>query len=506
MMVSQTFRPAKLFLLGLIATLAAACTTLDEAQEARQAADFIIENVTAIDAKFGRRENVDVIVAGPKIIAVGPDIAAEYIAQQTVDGTDRFLIPGLWDAHVHLSYAQGIDHKTFFPLALAHGVTSLRDTGGQLEQLQDARATARDPSLLTPDFYISGPLIDGSNRVYDGSSRGLPDLSVGVSGSNEARARVKELAAAGADFIKAYEMLSPQAYQAVVEASRDAGLPVALHPPLSLSLEQVIAMGPGDIQHLRNVELACASNADELHRERIKMLSESGDASGARLRTSIHSAQRVPALKDQDDARCNEIILAMARAGMVQTPTLVVSTFPSERLYAEPEWRKSWDMMPSEVAEGWRTRSSAFLDSQPTEDHIRYAEWMRNMIPRMRRADIPFMAGTDAPIGYLTPGASLHEELRLLVEFGLTPIQAIEAATLTPASFFGLEKKQGTIAEGMRADLVLLTKDPLADIRYVSLIESVVKDGCLIDRASLDLLLNSQRNKAGSPFTLHCRM
>ncbi len=468
--------------------ISAACLALaacSSAPDALRSGDVtVVEGVTAIDARYGVRPMVDVVIDGDTILAVGADAGIGHRGAQRIDGEGKFLIPGLWDAHVHIAFDPAIDYRTFFPLSLAHGVTSLRDTGGLLEALAPARAEAtRNP--LTPDLYIAGPLIDGDPPVYDGQRPGFPNISVTAATPADGRRIVDDLAAAGVDVIKAYEMLSPATYRTIVRRAAYFGLPVLAHVPLSMTVAEAAATGPIDLQHLRNFEFDCTESPETLRAERQFMLQNPDKLHGSQLRTEIHRAQRPFAVAALDDAACDALVERMANAGVYQTPTLALTTFFVLRQFAEPAWTESFDLMPPAVAEDWRERVAPFRERPPTETGRAYIAWLRAMTGKLNAAGAPMIAGTDAPIAFLTPGLSLHEELEQLVIAGLSPMEAIEAATLTPAQFLGLDEVKGTIAPGMRADLVLLTADPLTDIRHTREIETVIKRGITLDSEQL---------------------
>ena len=470
-----------LAMLGSVALLSA-CTSAPQY-------DLVIRDVRAFDAVNGVREGVDVAISGDTIAAVGADLDA--MDATIIEGGGRTLIPGLWDAHVHLAYDPAIDHEIFFPLALAHGITSLRDTGGHLDQLAAARAAAGTPS--TPDLYIAGPLLDGVNRIYDGSSAAFVDLSVGLASPAAARARVDELADAGVHFVKAYEMLEPEVFAALAERARERGLPVSAHPPLTMTAGEVVAAGVSDLQHLRNLELACVADPEALLAERRAMLEAGPAAADATsyggLRAAIHTRQRGPAIAMQDEGACAALIASFAENDVFQTPTALINRLASELWFKDPEWIETFAMLPADLRENWTTRVAAIPAREPGEAALAFAAWNRAMILRLAAAGVPIMAGTDAPIAFLTPGVGLHAELAALVDLGLTPAQALEAATLTPARWFGLEGERGTIAPGMAADLVLLDADPLADIANTRAIGAVMKDGVWHDRAALDAMV-----------------
>lgn len=454
---------------------------------------LVITNVTVVDAASGVREAQDVTIKAGRIVGVVPARGILPDDAHKIDGAGKFLIPGLWDAHVHLAYDDAIDYRTFFPLSLAHGITYLRDTGGHLERLAPAIEAADKP--VSPDLWFSGPLIDGEARVYDGSSPFYPDISVGAATVEAAIAYVDAHAAAGASFIKAYEMLAPDVFSAVVKRAGERGLKVAAHVPLSMTVDQVISAGAADLQHLRNLEFACAQNPEGLRSERRQMLARdmhNGEGellTPAARRIAIHQAQRMKALEGQTEDSCAALVGSLAEAGVAQTPTLTIATFFTRRLFADPAWRETFKLMPASVRDGWETRSTRLIDRPASEEAVAHVSWIKGMLPKLSAAGVPIIAGTDAPIAYLTPGASLHEELKMLVDAGLTPRQALAAATVEPARFLGLETEMGVIEPGYRADAVLLNANPLEDIGNTLAIEAVIKDGVLLQRAELDALM-----------------
>lgn len=470
-------------LLLLTSCLAAAPLSSNNQNRINQPNNLLITNITVIDAEHGQRENVDVLISNNIIVDVEKNLAPD--ASRRIDGTGKYLIPGLWDAHVHLAYEEGIDHRTFFPLSLAHGITYLRDTGGHLDRLATARIEATN-NPLTPDLYIAGPLIDGEKRVYDGNGR--PNLSVGAATPAEGATKVDQLAKQGVDFIKAYEMLAPDTFNAIVKRAKYHGLPVTAHIPLSMRAGQAAKSGIADMQHLRNLETDCVLDGDRLLNERLEMLAKNTAPNPAALRSTIHKAQRINAIRNADDTKCTELIATLSANKVSQTPTLVVSRFFSRALFADPQWRKSYDLLPLQSANSWRERTKSLLARNVTADETVFDGWLLSMVKRLHDGNVPLLAGTDAPIGFLTPGLSLHEELAMLVEAGLTPLEALRAATITPAVFFGLDKQQGTIAAGMKADMVLLNANPLTDIRNSVRIDAVIRNGRYLNRDALDRL------------------
>ncbi len=430
----------------------------------------VFEGVTVIDAVHGVRENQRVRVSGERIESVAPVSSGSAATGEVIDGRGRFLIPGLWDMHVHFLYDQALTDG-MAALFLAHGITSVRDTGGDLARLRAVRDRLQADAGPAPRVFVSGPLLDGRHVVYDGGDPGRPRLGIDVASAEVAERRVAELAAGGADFIKIYELVSPEVFSALVAAARARGLPIAAHVPLTMTADTA---GPqvDSMEHLRNVELACAADWFELLSARRARIAGFEAGRGYDLRSAIHAEQRLPAIAAYDAERCDAVLATLRDT--VQVPTLRLNAFALARPDRRHDWTAALGRLPPEVVARWAEE----LDSRGGDDvDTTFAQWSLFLVGEMLEQGVPIGAGTDTPIGLAVPGYSLHTELSLLVSSGLSPLQALEAATVTPARFFGLDDEMGTIAPGMAADLVLLDADPLADIENSRSIAGVMSRG-----------------------------
>lgn len=432
-----------------------------------------IDNVTVIDPVAGAMPGQRVVIRAGRIASVTAtgDPAGADVAE-TVDGSDRFLIPGLWDMHVHFLYELALTAE-MASLFLDYGITSVRDTGGELAGMQQvARAMAADPAP-EPNVYYSGPLLDGRFVVYDGGDPGRPRLGTGIPDAETARAYVAELKAAGATLIKIYELVSPEVFEVLAAEARAAGMPIASHVPLMMTADQA---GPlaDSMEHLRNIELACAGNWAELLRERQNIIGEFIEGRGYDLRRSLHSLQRVPAIEAYDEARCDQVLGTLQDT--IQVPTLRLNTVAIELPFQNPDWPRALAELPEEVAAAWQARADEMAKNAPLADPT-FSRWSQFLIGRLKENGVPIGAGTDTPIGLGIPGWSLHTELAQLVAAGLTPQEALFAATVQAARFLHLEDEVGRIAPGMVADLVVLDANPLEDIRHTRAISRVMLAG-----------------------------
>lgn len=465
-------------LLFLVAVILTGCS-----EPAPEYSGTAITNVTVIDAVNGIRENQTVVFDGDEITAVQP-AAAELNVASTVDGQGKFLIPGLWDFHVHLTYDDRFN-DSMSALFLSYGVTSVRDTGGLMHKIKPVVEQMRAEDAVAPRVFFAGPLLDGNFVVYDGDSR--PEIGTRNATPEQAKATIAELKAQGVDFIKIYEMVSPAVFDAMVEAANEGNLPIDSHVPLSM---RASTAGPlvDSIEHLRNIELDCAANAPELHETRLELLKNEGGVSGFELRSSLHSLQRNPAIANYDEARCDQTIAALNATMMV--PTLRLNSFDQAPPYARDDWEEALSRIPLAVREDWAetgTRMAPATNEPPSAS----SEFSVFLVERMHAAGVPIGAGTDTPIFLSIPGYSLHSELEMLVKAGLTPLQALESATVRPAEFFSILDQTGSIDVGKQADLLLLDANPIDDISNTKRISAVVSKGNLLDREDLQALIGA---------------
>jgi len=196
--------------------------------------------------------------------------------------------------------------------------------------------------------------------------------------------------------------------------------------------------------------------------------------------------QRLPAVAAYDEQNCDAMIESMSHT--IQVPTLRLNALGLRPPFDRPDWDALLDKLPADVATEWRAAAEASRGAAPLRDTT-FAVWSLHLTERMHEAGVPVGAGTDTPIAFAAPGYSLHSELEMLVRAGLSPLEAIEAATVRPAEFFGLSGEMGTVEPGRLADLVLLSANPLDDITNTRAIEAVVSKGTLLDRAALDALV-----------------
>jgi imidazolonepropionase-like amidohydrolase len=302
---------------------------------------------------------------------------------------------------------------------------------------------------------------------------------------------VDSLAALGVDFIKVYSLLPRDAWLAIVGAAKHAKLPFVGHLPRGVTAAEASDSGQKSIEHLEGILQACAD------RDSVRQAAAAaGDDRQQRQAAAVRAI-----LATYDAGRCTDLFGRFARNGTWQTPTLVntrnnaffedLRGTHSERLDYLPHYLRAW----------WTPERNVHLEDRTPE---RIAELraisaaLQKVVGDLHRAGVRLLAGTDMGGNVLNyPGWSLHDELELFVEAGLSPMEALRTATSNPAEFLGLTDSLGTIATGKLADLVLLEADPTADIRNTRRIAAVMTRGRLLDRSALDALLADVKARAG---------
>lgn len=429
-----------------------------------------------------------------RISAVGPANAIAIPGDaKVVDAPGKFLIPGLADMHIHLTGAgEPTGSREFLlPLLLANGITTVRDMGGRIDWLKQLRSEIESGKRLGPQIFFTGPYLDGNPPAFQ--------PSIVVQNKVEAAAAVGKLISEGVDFIKVQSRLNRESYFAIAEECGKLHVRFVGHVPDTVSASEASEAGQTSIEHLTGVLVATSAREDELRREQIAP----GPANQSMDEAIQRGREWQRKLLDTLSSQKAELLVSefkRNRTWQVPTfPTLVHMGFltPETDLGGDPRLK----YVPFKLREIWdQGRKSQFENRDETDYKLR-AEIIRRsleIVRKMNTAGVPIMAGTDAAAPNVFPGFGLHEDLVYLVQAGLTPMQALQAATMRPAEFLGRSREQGSIEVGKRADLVLLDANPLEDIHNTQKIRAVVLSGKLLGRDELDALLAGVERFAAS--------
>jgi imidazolonepropionase-like amidohydrolase len=423
--------------------------------------------VTVIDGRSPEpRADRTVVIRGNRIVAEGPaSSTAAPAGARIIDGRGKFLIPGLWDMHVHTVMPGG---REVLPLYIANGVTGVRDMAGEWATIKAWRAEISQGTLIGPRIVASGPYLEGGDQP-------IPHLL--VKAPADAEPAVDSLIRLGVDFIKVHGQLTPDSYFAIARAARARRIPFAGHVSRAVGAAAASDSGQASIEHILAIPNPCTP----------------AEVTALAPRFSVQGAL----------GRCDTLDQAplyetLRRNGTWVVPTLVaqveVSRWPKRDLPGDSVARYLPDSLQKYVAQIF-----PMVDSVPPDADINGAKLFAKRVEvtgALFRAGVGVMAGTDAPLRNSPPGFGLHEELLHFTRAGLTPFQALRAATYEPARFLGLLDSLGTIEVGKVADLVLLTASPLADIRNSSRTAIVVTNGrvYVVRRDATGRLVNVQRD------------
>lgn len=450
-----------------------------------QAADatLVLNHVTVIDATGSAPQtNMTVIITGDRITAMAATIDERHMTNaEVVDATGKFLIPGLWDMHVHW------DDKDYLPLFIANGVTGIRIMWGFPEH-HEWRKEIEQGTLLGPRMYIASAIVDGPNPFW-------PD-SVVASNAIEGRQAVKNAKAEGADFVKVYSRLPRDAYFAIADEAKKEHIPFVGHVTMSITANEASMAGQMSIEHLDGIMQACSSHQTELLEFAQETLANiSGTNNPPKLRAERPDPDKL-ALDSFSPAKAQALFATFKQNHTWQCPTLTVLRWV--RLRA-PTNEVRLKYMPPDFIPFWaKLTGSNKMSAESLAFEQRFFNKQLEIVGMMQHAGVGVLAGTDTSNPYCFPGFGLHDELEFLVQAGLTPMEALQAATRNPARFMGREHELGTIEKGKLADLVLLGANPLDDISNTRRINAVVYRGKLYSRPALDEMLRKAETLAKS--------
>ena len=429
------------------------CASLPSFAQRSHGGALFIRDVTIIDcAQDSPQTDMSVLISGGHITSIGPNAKMKPPKGiEVLDGHGKYLIPGLWNMHVHLgSYEAG---KRFLSAYLAEGVTGVRDMGSPLDDILKLRQESLDGTIIAPTLVVAGPIIQGP----------LPfQMPVFVSVRNEAVAReqVKTLKTRGTDFIKVQDAIPYDLYLAVADEARRDHIPFVGHIPPVVLPEEASALGQHSVEHMGGrfwgVLLGTSKRETELHQQEVQMYYD--------VLAALENKQPPPTLnmraaftraivESYDPQKAADLLATFRRNHTWQCPTLVVLPM----LWNDGETQYT----PEDLT--WAGRLTA-MNSK--------------MVLLMQKAGVGLLAGTDLPPG--AANGTIHDELAALVKAGLSPMQALRTATRNPAEFLNESHSIGTIQKGKVANLVLLEANPLEDIRNSAKVSTVVLAGRVV--------------------------
>ncbi|MDQ3062953.1 MAG: amidohydrolase family protein [Acidobacteriota bacterium] len=448
---------------------------------------LVLTHATVIDMTGAQpKSDMTVIINGNLITALGKSNKVRVPKNaQIIDATGKFLIPGLWDMHVHLQ------ETTPFPLFIANGVLGVRHMGGNLKQVYEWRKQIRQGKLLAPRIASCGVVADGAD---DG------DWSVETLTAEQGRKTVTINKNQGADFIKVYDGVSREAYFALVAEAKKQNIPFAGLVPTAITSFDASNAGQHSFEHLGNILRSSSTLAPEIIEQRaneaVKPSGKPNDLSAIPARIAARTKIE---LETYNEEKAKRLFASFVKNKTWQVPTLATKrplSLIDDGTFFNDERMKY--ITPTEL-ENWKPENNFFLKYRTPEfiaEKKKLYQKELELTGAMHKAGVPFMTGTDVPGAYTYPGFSLHDELALFVQTGFSPMTALQAATVNPAKYLNLSDKLGTVEKGKIADLILLEANPLENIGNTKRINAVIANGQFLPRESLDKMLADVEAKA----------
>ncbi|MCE7991608.1 MAG: amidohydrolase family protein [Roseivirga sp.] len=454
--------------------------TLCHCSKPAEQLDILINNARIVDVETGRiTRDQNIGIRNDTIIFIGDDeLTANYSAPQTIEASGKFVIPGLWDMHVHFRGGDGLieENKNLLPLFVANGITGVREAGGDMtSEIFKWRKEIEDGELTGPVIFTSGPKLDGPRATWAGS--------IPVTTQDEVVQAVDSLENMGVDFIKIYDSrINREAYIQIIEEAKKRGITTSGHMPFTVMLEEAVNAGLGSVEHLYYILKGASSEEYAVTQDNINGKAGFWGSMDRLIATYDESVARktFKSLKDND---------------VYVVPTMHIGNTLSYLDRDNHEQDKYLDYIGPGIIKTYEGRVRGAMRASPAAVERRHAlnTTFRGLVPKLNQAGVTLLAGSDtgASNSYVYQGISLHREMAALVETGLSPLEALKAATINGARFLKLDEYYGSIEEGKSGDLLILDANPLEDITNSQRIHTLVLDTKVYSRTELDQMLES---------------
>lgn len=453
--------------------------------------DVAIRNVRIIDVEQGNVTDApqDVILENGRIAAIAPSgqkpLAKDLIA---IDATGKYLIPGLWDMHVHPDDPEvwrmqpvADERDLLMPQFVLHGVVGVRDMAGSLEVVKNWRKQRKERKWPIPEIIAAGPLLDGPNPMWDGS--------IGINSPANAPQIIDSLIKTGIDFLKVYSLLPRDIYFALSDYANKINFPFVGHVPFTVAPSEAARSGMKSQEHLLEILLECSDRAADFRNNKIDYPPAASGLERYLFRNRL-------LLDTFDEEKWKELIRIFRENRTWHTPTL---SMWYKNAYFEIELQKDqhlYSYLPSYLRKYWTVEENDHLKHRDNPDLIQLKKelyrFYLKMVRDLNEAGVGLLCGTDMGANPLCfPGIGVHNELEQMVKAGLSPADALRTATLNPARFLAQESQFGTVQVGKKAELVLLDDNPLEDINNVRLIYTIIHDGKIINTTTRTEMLEN---------------
>jgi Amidohydrolase family len=437
---------------------------------------ILIKNIHIVDVEKGKLlKNKNVFISNAIITSItNPDKKTKVKADTVIDGTGNYLIPGLWDMHTHVW-----NDATTFPLLIANGIIGMRGMFDDIRNVNNWREKINAGTLAGPSIYSAGPIIDGPKPVWPGSVA-VKDAASGRKAVDSVKNKLK------VDFVKVYSLLSRESYFAIADECKKQNISFAGHVPNELTILEAANAGQKSQEHLYGFIEIASDSADYWYSYQQGKIKDSS--------FSTRSKRKEFLFRTYNEKNLLPVLQKIKQTNTWICPTLTVNRgiayVNDTTLLDDPRMAYMGTFMKNfwDYRKDFRFKSWTEKDFEQSKQEF---ELKLKIVKLIHKAGIPILAGTDFPNPHCYIGFGLHEELEWLVKAGLTPAEALKTATIHPAQFMNTADKNGTVAVNKKANLVLLTKNPLENISHTKSIETVLLNGKVYTSAQLQMMMEA---------------
>ena len=441
--------------------------------------ELAITNANVIHLETGNVEQQNIYISNGRIqVVTAIDSVANIEADSSIDATGKYVLPGFWDNHIHLRGGDSLiaNNKNFLKLFIANGITTVRDAGGDLTHaVMEWKHQIAEEDLIGPTIFTAGPKIDGPSATWAGSLE--------VETEEDITEALDSLEALNVDFVKIYDSrISPENYLSTIQETKKRGFTVSGHMPFTVTLGETVDAGMDGIEHLYYIMKGCASNeievTDKLNRGEMGFW-------GA-----------MPALMGAySDSTAQNTFNKLKKNDVFVVPTLHIGktlSYLDEVDHSKDPYLK---YVGNGIINTYQGRIKSALNSteEARENRKQLDTFFGELANSLNSAGVQLLAGSDSGAfnSYTYPGISLHKELQVMVENGISPLDALRTSTVNGAKFLNQTDEYGSISEGKVSDLVILDENPLENIENTQKIYSVIKGTQVFSKRQLQELLNN---------------
>ncbi len=431
--------------------------------------DMGILNVNRIDILSGEIDNIDIYINQDRIVSIQSADSKDFPSEEVVNAKGAFAIPGLWDNHIHFRGGESLrkDNEIFLEELINHGITSVRDAGGDLTTyIKKWQLEILENKRKGPTIFTSGPKIDGKNSTWQGSLE--------VESEIELDQALDSLEKLEVDFIKLYDSkLSGNLFLSALKKSTKRGLKSSGHMPFDVTLNQAIDAGMNGVEHLYYILKGSSNKESEITNQF--------------QNDEISFWEAMPLLiNTYDESTAKGLFDRLNQKEIFVVPTLYIGhtlSYLDEFDHSDDEYL---NILSPALKMTYERRVKSALNSSPETraQRKKLDEFFRKLTLKLHEAGVELMAGSDAGAynSYIYPGPSLHKELESLVAVGLSPLEALKTSIVNGPKWLGVEDDYGVIANGKKADILLLKENPLIDIKNTTSIQAVIRSGHLMNK------------------------